>query len=88
VALDKKKPHLDEYLLITVKSEVNNPDLWIADTGAIVHMTPYKDKLINVKTQITSNVITMGNGSQELVTVLGEGTGVVKGKNEENFMRI
>jgi hypothetical protein len=27
----------------------------IADTGATVHMTPYKDKLIDDKTQSTSN---------------------------------
>jgi hypothetical protein len=54
----------------------------IADTGATVHMTPYKDKLINVKTQSTSNVIIMGNGSQELVLVSGEVTGLVKVKYE------
>jgi hypothetical protein len=82
VVVDKKKSDLDEYLLSTVESEVNNPDLWIASTSATVYMTSYKNKLINVKTQITSNMITMGNGSQELGRVSDEVIGLVKGKKK------
>jgi Zinc knuckle len=44
-AVSEMMTNLDEYLLSRIGEEVNNPDLWIADTGATVHMTPYKNKL-------------------------------------------
>jgi hypothetical protein len=43
--------------------DVDNPDLWFVDTGATVHMTPYKNKLSNINKQDSSDIITMGNGS-------------------------
>jgi hypothetical protein len=39
-AVAEKKTYLDENLLSKIGGEADNPDLWIADTGARVHMTP------------------------------------------------
>jgi hypothetical protein len=88
VLVDKKKTDLDEYLIITVESEFAYPDLWIDDIGATVHMTPFKAKFINVKSQITSNVIMMRSGCQELFTVSFEVFRLVKGKNDDKLVRI
>ena len=38
---------------------VDQPDLWIADSAATVHMTPYKNGLVNLKKLKNNNHITM-----------------------------
>jgi hypothetical protein len=88
VVVDKKKPDLNNYLFSTVEIEVDSPDLWIAYTGTTVDMTTNKDKLINFKNQITSNVITMRNGIQELVPISAKVVGAVNRKNEDKVMKI
>jgi hypothetical protein len=42
---------LEEYLLGTLDSSdmINNQELWIADSAATVHMTPYQNGLENIK---------------------------------------
>jgi hypothetical protein len=43
---------------------MNNPNIWIADTAATVHMTSYASGLENVR-NTKPELITMGNGSNE-----------------------
>jgi hypothetical protein len=79
---------VQEYLLSTADNgNIEDTDLWIADTGATVHMTPYIDKLSNIKSQ-GSDIITMGNRSQEEVKVIGDVMGIVGDKKEEKHIRI
>jgi hypothetical protein len=47
------------------------PNAPITDTAATVHVTPYCMGLMNVKKLPESDVITMGNGSQEVADVVG-----------------
>ena len=63
---------MDEYLLCSVIGSVDDPDLWIADTGASVHMTPYVNKLTKIEQSNNMGTVTMGNGSQEDVQLTGE----------------
>jgi hypothetical protein len=77
---------VQEYLLSTVDDgNIEDTDLWIADTGATVHMTPYIDKLSNIKSQ-GLDIITMGNGSQEEVKVIRDVMGIVGDKKEEKHI--
>jgi hypothetical protein len=42
---------VDEYLLSTTdKYGLEDPELWMADTSATVHMTPHENILSNIKT--------------------------------------
>jgi hypothetical protein len=71
VGVDEKNK--DEYLLSTTdKNGLEDPELWIADTAATVHMTPHENILSNIKTQSLEDVITMGNGNQERTVVTGD----------------
>jgi hypothetical protein len=73
-----KERNLEEYLLGTIdSSQMNNPDIWIADTAATVHMTSYANGLENVR-NIKPEMITMGNGSTETVNKVADVTGVIK----------
>ena len=83
---DKKK--LDEYLFCSVIGSVDDPDLWIADTGASVPMTPYVNKLTNTEQSNNMGTVTMGNGSQEDVQLTGEVVGMFKGKENDKLVRI
>jgi len=84
---DKKST--EEYILCSTSDSKIDSNLWIADTGASVHMTPYFDKLTNVKTDNEVSKITMGNGTSEEVTISGEVVGMFQeGTNNEKLVRI
>ena len=51
---------------------LNDPNLWIADSGASVHSTPFCHGLTNLKTPGDGAGITMGNGETEMVTAIGD----------------
>jgi hypothetical protein len=55
--------NLQEYLLGTMDSSnvINDQNLWIADSAATVHMTPYQNGLKNFKKVDDIGMITMGN---------------------------
>jgi hypothetical protein len=83
------KKNKDEYLLSTTdKYGLEDPELWIPDTAATVHMTPHKNILGNIKTQSVEDVITMGNGNQERTGVTGDVEGAVKSAEGEKIVRI
>jgi hypothetical protein len=44
---------------------VNNPNVWIADSGATVHMSPYKIGMRNLRKATVEDAITMGNKRTE-----------------------
>ena len=44
---------------------LEDPNVWIADTAATVHMTPHKNGISMVRTATGADAITMGNGHQE-----------------------
>ena len=71
------KNELNEYLLISIDNEIIiGPDLWIADTAATVHSTPYCDGIQNLK-RIEAKSITMGNGITEMANEVEEVLGTI-----------
>jgi hypothetical protein len=54
-----------------------DPNVWIADTGASVCMTPHQKGLINVRAANTAAMITMGSGSAESASEIGTLPGTV-----------
>ena len=51
--------------------QVNSPNMWIADTTATVHMTPYCKGLENMK-KTAAEAIDMGNGSTKQLTEVAD----------------
>jgi hypothetical protein len=75
-----------EYLLmamefLTDQKFLDNPNVWIGDTGASVHMTPHRGGMYDVKKANPVDAITMANGSSENVTVIGSIDGRLCDKN-------
>ena len=75
---------LEEYLLGTLDSSdmINNQELWIADSAATVHMTPYQNGLENIKKVKDKGTITMGDGTKEQITETADVIGTISVKNE------
>jgi len=48
------------------------PNVWIAETGATVHSSPYKQEMENIQKPQTANAITMGNGKAEKAAMIGD----------------
>ncbi len=44
---------------------LDDPNVWIEDTAATVHMTPYPSGITSVRKATGTDSITMGNGNQE-----------------------
>ncbi len=49
-----------------------DPDIWIADSGATVHSTPHKFGMHAIKKATNKDGLTMGNGSVEQASILGD----------------
>jgi hypothetical protein len=60
---------------------LDNPNVWIGDRGASVHMTPHRSGMHDVKTAKLVDAITMANGSSENATVIGSIAGRLCDKN-------
>ena len=60
--------------------QVEDPTIWIADTGATVHSTPHQNLLVSSHPANDDTVVVMGNGNQEIVTAVEtvKGTAVKK----------
>jgi hypothetical protein len=71
---------LQEYLLGTTDNEdmMNDPDIWIVDTAATVHMTLHCQGLVNLQKVNDGDNITMGNGTQEKIEEIADVIGSVK----------
>jgi len=50
---------------------LNDPNVWIADTAATVHMTPNKTGMIDIRTASENDTVTMGNKQVEKTTEIG-----------------
>jgi hypothetical protein len=68
------------YLLFALTSPTESkilldPGVWIADTGASIHMMTHRKGLIDVRRATTAEMITMGNGiaesTAEIITLPG-----------------
>jgi hypothetical protein len=75
-----------EYLLTAVefpkdKKFLDNPNVWIGDTGASVHMTPHRSGMHNVKKAKHVDAITIRNGKSEDAAVIGSINGRLCDKN-------
>jgi hypothetical protein len=83
-----KERNLEEYLLGTIDaSQMDNPDIWIADTAATVHMTSYASGLENMR-NTTPELITMGNASTETVNKVADVTGVINNNGAKARIQI
>jgi hypothetical protein len=83
-AVDRKSTGNNiEYLLCALTFPINDskllldPNIWIADTAASVHMTTHQQGQIDIRTATNDATITMGNSNSELVTVIGTLPGTV-----------
>jgi hypothetical protein len=75
-----------KYLLMamefpTDQKFLDNPNVWIGDTGASVHMTPHRSGMHDVKAAKLVDTITMANGSSENAAVIGSIAGRLCDKN-------
>ena len=60
---------------------LNDPNVWIADTGATVHHTPHQCGLNNVREATKSDAITMGNGESEEAVRVADISGTIYNQN-------
>jgi hypothetical protein len=69
---------------------LDNPNVWIGDTGASVHMTLHRSGMHDVKKARQVDAITMGNGKSEEAAVIGniEGRLCDKNGNVLNYAKI
>jgi hypothetical protein len=75
-----------EYLLMamefpTDQKFLDNPNVWIGDTGDSVHMSPHRNGMRDLQKAKSVDAITMANGSSEDATVIGDISGRACDKN-------
>jgi hypothetical protein len=85
-AATKETGNRVEYLLTAMEFPkdqkfLDNPNVWIGDTGASVHMTPHRSGMHDVKKSKHVDAITMGNGKSEDSAVIGSVDGRLCDKN-------
>jgi len=56
---------------------LDDPNVWIGDTGATMHMTPFADGLSNLRNANTNESVTMANKSTESATQIGNLNGTI-----------
>ena len=67
---------------------LKDPNVWIGDTGATVHMTPYEKGMTNLKEVTNEQGITMGNMSVEKTTKIGDIDGNVCDQSGNEKLRV
>jgi hypothetical protein len=65
----------------------SNPNIWIGDTAASVHMTPFDHGTIPETKTGMSETITVGNGKKEMMTKYGSIIGTVRDKHGRAVVR-
>ena len=70
------------------KHAVSDPNIWIADTAATVHMTPHKAGITNLRKATHLDTITMGNGTSETATAIGDVHGEIREQNGKRIKAI
>jgi hypothetical protein len=66
---------------------LNDPNVWIGDTGAAVHMTPCKNGITNIRKGSKNDAATMGNKQVEEATLIADIPGQVCNKNGSQLNR-
>ena len=56
---------------------LSDPNVWLVDTAATVHTTPYQAGLIVTKRATAGDSITVGNGTRVAASVVGDISGVM-----------
>jgi hypothetical protein len=79
---------LEILLGMTDSTDKNQPDIWIADSAATVHMAPHKEGLINLRSMKQGSYITMGNGKVEEFKLMGDLVGSVNLDNSDTRNRV
>jgi hypothetical protein len=82
--------NLHEYLLGTLDNDdvICDPNLWIADTAATVHMTSHCQGLTNLRKITNAGMINMGNSTQEKIEETADIVGTIKSCKEGKRVRI
>ena len=60
---------------------LSDPNVWIADTAATVHLMPHSEGLRNPKEASASDVVTMGNGADVGAKMIAELLGMICNKH-------
>jgi hypothetical protein len=55
----------------------NDDTIWIADTGASIHMTTSEKGLVNIRDITEQGTVTMGNGNKEKFKTMGDLVGQI-----------
>jgi hypothetical protein len=61
----------------TTQKWLEDPNVWVGDTGATVHMTPHRTVMTNVKQAAGKDAVTMGNGQSETAVKIGDIPGTI-----------
>ena len=56
---------------------LDNPNVWIADTGATVHSTPHAAGMVDIKRASGMDSVTMANGASVKATIIGNINGTI-----------
>jgi hypothetical protein len=56
----------------TTQRWLENPNVWVGDTGATVNMSPHSQGMVNMKAAKSSDTVTMGNGQSESALQIGD----------------
>jgi hypothetical protein len=56
---------------------LDDPNVWIGDTAATVHMTPHAQGMVNVRKASKEDTVTMGNKEVEQSTKIGDIPGTI-----------
>jgi len=64
------------------------PNVWIADTGATIHNTPYEIGLSNKYATNSNNGVTVGNGTKVASKAIGDIKGIVTTKEGHQVARV
>jgi hypothetical protein len=66
---------------------LSDRNIWIGDTSAMQHMTLCKDGMTNVKRATSEDKVTVGNGSIEKTTEIGDLPGVICNQNGKKLAK-
>jgi hypothetical protein len=66
---------------------LNDPNVWIGDTGGAVHMTPHKNGIANVRKGSKNDAVTVGDKQVEEATLIADIPGQVCNENGSQLNR-
>jgi hypothetical protein len=70
------------------KALINDPNIWIGDTGATTHMKKSDSGMTNIRSATKSDAVTMGNKQVEATTKVGDVYGTICDKNGNEVNRV